>query len=397
MSPKLEEDDKSDSCKLKIYSKREKRVPLFITYFSHGEMKTNIPSELHFQCFKKSTAEQKMEWEISRNLVAANGRLTYVGNCNVSSLHYFVGVRDKISGKMKLYDCVIFRMKAKLQMINNKVEPVSKTYTEGLDALTESFGSKARKRALSLKQKYIVDSSVVKEISIHNSILQLSPSNYALPEYIDYLPPVNRIASSVNDVFDICHIISSQEDISLNIEVQELFASPLDMLTKKRFSFCKYVSMRFENVTIMKAKYLLYFNYLIVFQQLKYTDMRKKDPIPSIPDPYKKNMLEKFTRISRTNSGRIIRSCSNQLKDKLIAYILALGLVIDEFKVNLEEIVEDMSNIKVPKLTTIAKALGCYITTKKIGERIMKYAEIKIPLNVPIPKYVRRSSINKKL
>ncbi|GBN01533.1 DNA-directed RNA polymerase I subunit RPA49 [Araneus ventricosus] len=400
MPHKLEQNDEDDVCKLKICSKREKRVPLFITDFSHGQVKINTPSELKFQCFKKDTDKHKVECEVNRSLVATSGRLNYIGICNVSSLRYFVGVRDKISGKMKLYDCVIFRMKPKLQMVSRNMQPISKTYKEKLDTLTESFGSKARKRALSLKQKSTIDASLVKEISVNNSVLQPSLNkctNDDSPLSIDYLPPLNRIASSVNDVFNIRHIISLEEDTSLNMEAQALLTAPLDEFTKKRFSFCKYVSVRFENVSAVKAKYLLYFNYLIIFQQLKYTDMRKKDPTSSIPDPYKKNMLEKFTVISRTNSGKTTRSCSSQVKDKLVSYIFVLALFIDEYVVNLEEIAEEMSNIKVPKLTTVAEALGCYITKKKIVEQIIKYAELKIPLNVAIPKYARRSSLNKKL
>ncbi|GBN01531.1 DNA-directed RNA polymerase I subunit RPA49 [Araneus ventricosus] len=390
--------DENDDCKLKVYSKRNKRAPVFITDFSHGEVKSN-KNGLKFECYKKDTSVNNVGCDATRELFATNGRLNYTGSSSQSALKYFVGVRNKETGKMKLYDCVLFRMKPDLKNVVGSSEPViPKSYWEGMNELTQQFGSKAKKRALNTLQKCTVDASLDKSLTVNDSILCSSPDRQVgddIQHQIDYLPPQDRNAPVPSEVFDINDIISPEEDVALAQEAQDLLIAPAAQFNEKRSSFCKYVTARFYNIDATKAKLLLYYNYLIFFQRLRYNDIRKKDPTPLIPNPHKKNMLEKFTLSSSSDKGRVSRTCPNQMKDKLVAYILVLALFIDNFKINLDEIQMELNNVGVPKLKTIAEVLGCYTGKNKIGEEVVSFAELRLPLNEVKPKFSKKPSSRK--
>ncbi|GIY66454.1 DNA-directed RNA polymerase I subunit RPA49 [Caerostris darwini] len=382
----------SQVVELKLSSKRKKRAPVLITNYSHGYLNPNPSGKFKIECFKKISDASEIGVDASRNLVASTGRLNYIGSSSATNLQCFVGVRDKQTGNMKLYDCALFNMKPEMKAPKIESKPITNvTYWEGVSTLTENFGSKARQRALSIKQKSYVDVSEEMPNLINESILSPEKLNgNSLPQSMNYLPPLNRDATSIFNVFDINDIISPEESESLESEVQKLFSTTSDEFTKKRLSFCKFVSERFGNVSSEKAKFLIYYNYLVSFQKLRYNDIRKKDPAPDIPEIYKNNFMDKFTMISRTDKGREGRSMPNQLKDKLVSYIFVLALLIENFKVNLEEIVNDLNNVGIPKVALIAQSVGCYVSKKKIGEQDAKFAELKLPLYVVVPKYSKK-------
>ncbi|GIY66452.1 DNA-directed RNA polymerase I subunit RPA49 [Caerostris darwini] len=397
-SDSINENDADIIAKLKVYKKREKRVPVFAVDFTQASSRSNFEC-LQLDCFKKKSDSKKVGVAANRQLVAHNGRLTYVGSSNAVTHHNFVAVRNPTTGRMRLYDCVLFRMKPEMKAAEADDTPTStKSYWDGFNELTEQFGSKTRKRALDKRKQLATDESVLDESAMENltikeegpqsspvdtpstSAAQSSPADTpstSAAQQIDYLPPQNRAASSVRKVFDIDHIISPEEDSALAKEVQEL-KTPLDATTKALF--CKFAGQRFDKVSPKKQKYLVYYNYLVAFQQLKSTDMRRKDPAPDIPQPYKDNILSRFTLVAENDQGRKVRTRPTKLTDKLVAYIFVLALFIEEFKINIEETLEDLRNVGVNKFKLIAEVLGIHITKHTKGGETIHYAELKLPL-----------------
>ncbi|GFX11689.1 DNA-directed RNA polymerase I subunit RPA49 [Trichonephila clavipes] len=387
--------DDNDSCKIRIYSKRNKRVPVFITSFSHGELNTNWNKPPKFECFRKAD-DDKIGCDAERKLIANNGRLNYIGLSDTPLLKHFVGVRSKSTGKIKLFDSVLFRMKpdVKKDVCDIQLNNTPEMYWENLNDLTKSFGTKRRKRAMETSMKCAVDKSE-KESLTFKDFPQLTNPDIPLPDNsqqsIDYLPPRNRDASYVEDVFDINCIISPEEDAALTVELENLLTAPPDVMTEKKLSFCMYAREHFEGASAIKAKYLLYYDYLIKFQKLKFVDIKRKDPAPHIPEPYKQNMLSQFTLLTTNGKGRETRNLPTTMKDKLVSYIFVLALFIDDFKVNINQMSNDL-NLNFKKLTMIAQALGCHLSTKKCDGVDVKYAELKLPLFVFMQKYVKKAS-----
>ncbi|GIX86798.1 DNA-directed RNA polymerase I subunit RPA49 [Caerostris extrusa] len=399
-SDSINENDVDEIAKIKLYRKREKRVPIFAVDFTQASSRSNFEC-LQLDCFKKKSDSKKVGAAANRQLVAHNGRITYVGSSNAVTHHNFVAVRNPTTGRMRLYDCVLFRMKPEMKVAEADDTPTStKSYWDGFNELTEQFGSKTRKRALDMRKQLTTDESVLDGSALENltikeegdqsstidtsstSAAQSSPADTpttSAAQQIDYLPPQNRAASSVRKVFDIAHIISPEEDSSLSKEVQEL-KTPLDATTKARLLFCKFADQRFDKVSPEKQKYLVYYNYLVAFQQLKAQAILKKDPAPDIPQPYKDNILSRFTLMAENNQGRKVRTRPNKLNDKLVAYIFVLALIIDEFKINIEETIDDLRNVGVNKFKLIAETLGCHITKHIKDRETIHYAELKLPL-----------------
>lgn len=377
-----------DLCKIRICNKRNKRVPVFITSFSQGKLKTNA-NQPKFECFKKD--DDKIGCDAERKLIANNGRLIYIGIPSMPHAKHFVGVRSKTTGKIKLYDSVLFHMKPDVKVDESDIcsGTTPKSYLENLNSFTQSFGSKAKKRALDHVLKCKVD-PLEDESSALKNFQQLTPVPDNSQQNIDYLPPQNRNASRVEDVFDIDFIISPEEDASLAIEVQNLLTAPVHVLMKRKLSFSAYVSEHFNNVSSTKAKYLLYCDYLIKFKKLKYADIKKRDPVPHIPEPYKNNILNKFTVLSTNEKGKQLRNCPTKMKDKIMSYIFVLALFIDDYKVNINLLLKDL-NTNFKKIITIAQALGCHVSSKKIDGLDVKYGELKLPLFVLMPMHTKKA------
>ncbi|GFT08797.1 DNA-directed RNA polymerase I subunit RPA49 [Nephila pilipes] len=381
-----------DWCKIKIYNKRNTRVPLFVTNFSHGELNPNAKDRLRFECYKKDDSN-KIGCDAERYLMASYGRLNYIGVSSAPAVQHFIGIRSKTTGKIKLYDSSLFHMKPHVKKSEcDIISSTPKTYWENVNTLTESFGSKARKRALNTKLKCTADASLEESLTLNDTSRLLSPDRSLGDDsqpIIDYLPPQNRAASCAEDVFNINCIISPIEDASLTVDVQELLTASIDVLSEKKF--CVYVKEHFINVSAIKAKYLLYYDYLVKFQNLKYADIRKTNPASHIPELYRQNLFTKFTVSSKSVKGKETLSCPPKMKDKIVAYIFVLALFIDDYKVNLNQVVGDLSNVGMKKLTTIAKALGCHVNSKKVEASLVNYAELKLPLFVFTPARPKKS------
>ncbi|GFR12184.1 DNA-directed RNA polymerase I subunit RPA49 [Trichonephila clavata] len=358
-------------------------------------MNTNSNKQPRFECFKKAD-DDKIGCDAERKLIANNGRLNYIGLSNTPLLKHFVGVRCKSTGKIKLFDSVLFHLKpdVKMNVYDIQSNTTPKTYWEDLNDLTKNFGTKTRKRAMETAMKCSVDKSD-KESLTFKDLPELSTPDSSLPDnsqqHIDYLPPQNQDASCVEDVFDINCIISPEEDVSLAVEVENLLAAPPDVIAERKLSFCISVREHFDGAGAIKAKYLLYYDYLIKFQRLKYADIKRRDPAPHIPEPYKQNMLIKFTLLSTNEKGKETRNFPTTMKDKLVSYIFVLALFIYDFKVNINLISKDL-NLSLKKLITIAQALGCHVSARKSSKLDEKYAELKLPLFVLMPKYVKKVS-----
>lgn len=383
-------ENNTKSCKLRIPKDLSSKTPAFLVNFSNGNINSKFSDQIHFKNLLPTEDKNKTR----RVLIASNGRLNYQSdpvedNINKSKMCYYIGVRSKTSDKMKIYNAALFHLKPIRKTDSLPTTDEVKNTRERLDDLTASFGSKGKKRTMNARQKYSTSitpvDDTIEDLTLDDSLSHINnPVAFPNPSTssIEYLPPQNREATSVDEVYRIGDIINSEDDKCLDELAETLLEEIPTEFTKWKVegTYCEYV-LRHLNSTIdyVKVKYLLYYDFLVKFSQLKVMDIRKKDPIPDIPYPIKSSLLESYTVTSQTESGQPIRSLSSIMKDKLLAYMLVLALFIDDYCVNLAE-VQLGTKYGLPKIAKIAQVLGCHTTSRKVNDSAVQFAELKFPL-----------------
>ncbi|XP_062369554.1 DNA-directed RNA polymerase I subunit RPA49 isoform X2 [Cinclus cinclus] len=142
--------------------------PAALVRFAHGKLQR--PDSLRFTVYRnRDTAHPRKKHR--RILVSETERLCYVGHnfgsevmkCN-TLCRYFVGVLDKNSGQMEVYNAEIFNMQPLLSdnpLPDDTKDYQNKSYREKMDLCIEAFGTSKQKRALSSRRMNAVSSDIV--------------------------------------------------------------------------------------------------------------------------------------------------------------------------------------------------------------------------------------------
>ncbi|CAK6433813.1 unnamed protein product [Pipistrellus nathusii] len=131
-----------------------------LVQFSNGKLQN--PDNMRFSLYKnKDSANPRKKSQ--RILAAETDRLSYVGTnfgtgalkCNTLCRH-FVGILNKTSGQMEVYDAELFNMQPLFpdEPVESELtrESESKTFREKMDSCIEAFGTTKQKRALNSRR-----------------------------------------------------------------------------------------------------------------------------------------------------------------------------------------------------------------------------------------------------
>ncbi|XP_021562718.1 DNA-directed RNA polymerase I subunit RPA49 isoform X2 [Carlito syrichta] len=131
-----------------------------LVQFSNGKLQN--PGNMRFALYKSNNCTNPRK-RSQRILAAETDRLSYVGNnfgtgglkCNTLCRH-FVGILNKTSGQMEVYDAELFNLQPLFsdQSVESELtlESQTKTYREKMDSCIEAFGTTKQKRALNSRR-----------------------------------------------------------------------------------------------------------------------------------------------------------------------------------------------------------------------------------------------------
>lgn len=391
-------------------------VPLI--YFSHAELKHAEDIRAKFEIIttknkKSSLTKSSVCKKLKLNIEDTDMNYEAVEEDNSP---FLVGIMDKETCDITVSSTSYFIMKPECYLGSRTkseslaVNPES-TYSEKLNALTAAFGSSKKRKAMQTKLKNKIDTETLE--SAVNAAIEESKQNISLNEskiseengqdleQFSILPVPNKNAKTPLEVYDLNEIlgISQAEFDRFTIEQSSKFASATTEMIKnwrdKRI-YSEYVcehavlisgSKSSHQYKLLKAKQLVYMNYLMTLYKLKSTQLRAKNPFNSfdVPDAVASRLLEQYTVFSSSNAqAKNIRSMPRRLKDKLICHILILALYIDDFLTSLNFFQKDLK-LSIQKISDFYQALGCFIkntvTTVNNKKIVDKKAELKIPLN----------------
>ncbi|XP_072040367.1 DNA-directed RNA polymerase I subunit RPA49-like [Amphiura filiformis] len=353
-----------------------------------------------------------------RILVAKSQSLQYVGynhgpeapKAN-SACKYLVGVLDKKTNKMKVYDAQYYQLRPWLHNDmqpdqDETDQPTEQTYIEKQDALTEAFGSLRKRRAVDSRHKSKVSNEAIeKSAKVAVTIAKSQPTT-PIKETMDsegVLPCCDREATKVEDVYKLDdlvapHLLEALKKVSgkfCNANIQRI------QEWQKQKTYSSFVLDHLRTLANeptdekqKKAAILLYLHNLSIMYALKISDLNKKIPFEGdTPMSVKKHLLDSFTQSTLVGDGSRQKRClPKRMKDKMISHALVLALILDDYKTKLSPL-QSAFKVGVRILESHARALGCRVTSiAEVAEggaslpskspTAQKVAELSLPLRI---------------
>ncbi|NXY78037.1 RPA49 polymerase, partial [Glareola pratincola] len=378
--------------------------------FSNGRLQR--PDAMRFTVYRSRDAAHPRK-KHRRILVSETERLSYVGN-NFSSgvpkfnslCRYFVGVLNKDSGQMQVYNAEIFNMQPLLsgrkilcltpapqsQRARSLSFPlrcrVSLVYKcvlicfsfAQMDLCIEAFGTSKQKRALNSRRMNAVGNDILntavtkaaaniidaKGVSaLMQDVAQDDVQNISI-----FLPPCNEDADKPENVYKFEDILSPAEYEALRVPAAVFVNITPEEITKKTEdkSHCSFVleELKFmpddEKRRDHKARCLWFLDTLIKFSYLKV--IKKKHPMgPECPHIISRKLMKNFTSLTY-NNGSVQNLVSASMKAKITAYVIALALHINNFQTDLTMLQNDMK-LQESRMMDIAKAMRLKVSKAK--------------------------------
>uniref|UniRef100_A0A8C3GSL2 RNA polymerase I subunit E n=1 Tax=Corvus moneduloides TaxID=1196302 RepID=A0A8C3GSL2_CORMO len=386
----------------------EAERPAALVRFANGKLRH--PDSLRFTVYRnRDTAHPRKRHR--RILVSETERLCYVGHnfgsevlkCN-SLCRYFVGVLDKNSGQMEVYDAEIFNMQPLLsggRCWGSELDYQNKSYREKMDLCIEAFGTSKQKRALSSRRMNAVGSDIVSTAvtkAAANVIdakgvtaLMQDMAQDDVQNISAFLPPCHEDADRPEHIYKFEDILSPAEYEALRVPAATLTSTSAEEMAKRteERSHCSFVleELKFlptdERSRDHKARCLWFLDTLIRFSHLKV--IKKKHPMgPECPHIISRKLMKNFTSLTY-NNGSIQNFISASMKAKLTAYVIVLALHINNFQTDLTVLQNDM---KLPesRILDIAKALRLRVSKAKGGPGLESDQNHKLgTLSLPLP------------
>ncbi|KAG8512197.1 DNA-directed RNA polymerase I subunit RPA49, partial [Galemys pyrenaicus] len=391
-------------------------------WFSNGKLQN--PDNMRFTLYKSndSTNPRKRNQRI---LAAETDRLSYVGNnfgigalkCNTLCRH-FVGILNKTSGQMEVYDAELFNMQPLFSdeiVESESTENQTKTFREKMDSCIEAFGTTKQKRALNSRRMNSVGSdSLTRAVAkAAESIIDTKGVTALVSDAIQdesqddsvYLPPCHADAAQPEDVYKFEDLLSPSEYEALqcpseafkNVTSEEI----LKMIEENRH--CCFVIEALKSLPPneesrdRQARCIWFLDTLIRFRAQKV--IKRKNALgPGVPHIINTKLLKQFTCLTYRN-GSLRNFISDSMKAKITAYVIILALHISDFQIDLTVLQRDLK-LSERRMIEIAKAMRLRISKRRVslaagGEEDHKLGKLQIPL--PPAQNADRQSKRKKI
>ncbi|XP_058998276.1 DNA-directed RNA polymerase I subunit RPA49 [Mustela lutreola] len=380
-----------------------------LVQFSNGKLQN--PGNMRFTLYKSSDSTNPRK-KSQRILAAETDRLSYIGNnfgtgalkCNTLCRH-FVGILNKTSGQMEVYDAELFNMQPLFsdESIESELtqESQTKSFREKMDSCIEAFGTTKQKRALNSRRMNKVGSE-----SLNCAVAKAAENiidakgvtalvNDAIHDDLQddslYLPPCHADAAKPEDVYKFEDLLSTAEYEALqspseafrNVSSEEI----LKMIEEN--SHCSFVIEALKSLPSdeerrdRQARCIWFLDTLIKFRAQKVIK-RKSALGPGVPHIINSKLLKHFTCLTY-NNGSLRNLISDSMKAKITAYVIILALHISNFQIDLTVLQRDLK-LSERRMMEIAKAMRLKISKRRVSLAAGREEDHKMgTLSMPLP------------
>ncbi|NXS52119.1 RPA49 polymerase, partial [Brachypteracias leptosomus] len=390
--------------------------------FSNGRLQR--PGSMQFTVYRNKDKDHPRK-KHRRILVSETERLSYVGNnfgsgvmkCN-SLCRYFVGVLDKESGQMEVYNAEMFNMQPLLSgrrvlclspcsvldaCVHASADWLLTAVLCGLpvcffflisvflpqhggrrihymDLCIEAFGTNKQKRALNARRMNAVGSDVVTTAVAKAAANIIDEKGVAaliqdvaqddVQNISALLPPCNEDAEKPENVYKFEDILSPAEYEALQVPAAVFVNITAEEISKKaeEQSHCSFVLEELkllpadEKSRDHKARCLWFLDTLIKFSHLRV--IKKKYLMgPGCPHIISRKLMKNFTSMTY-NNGSVRNLIPSSMKSKITAYVIALALHISNFQIDLTVLQNDLK-LRESRMMDIAKAMRLKVSKAK--------------------------------
>ncbi|XP_028032036.1 uncharacterized protein LOC114244425 [Bombyx mandarina] len=274
--------------------------------------------------------------------------------------------RNKKTGKVRIIEVGTVDLKPYLKVDLDNSQLME---TSNLD-LSRKFGSKKHKKIMEQREKLKVNVQTVTDqmqnVSQNISEDQLDLSNYNKTDENFYVPPIDREAKSVEQVYDLDKILTEDMFQKVYEEMENTdYMSNFNEFLKTIVS---------ENMPKKHLVLALYANSLLNMYGTLMKDITKKTYV-ACPHSASLNdhILKNFLSISNNRKLR-----TPQMKDKSLCHALVFVLLINKYKFNLEDLCKQL------KFTSRVVATKVSVTGASIiTEGNKKVVQLKLPISKP--------------
>ncbi|RXG54717.1 Endothelial differentiation-related factor 1, partial [Armadillidium vulgare] len=301
--------------------------------FSNGVVKDT--SKLEGKLLR-NMSEKHIRRRSERILSVSNGNMTYSGknfgdniDPNIANRN-FLGILDKKTNKMKLIEMSTFMMHPQLDIKPQAIDSFVSSLKQGekRSLLNETFGGR--------RERATVKNIEARQFDVHDMAGALHDMTQKIDtedmeeefeeafSYDDMLPPCDRDANLVENVYKLADIIPDMELVLYNDEAVEYMDNKKDteglcLLVRQTIANAKLSEDEEETAKLICIA--LYIQNLIELLQTRY---RETPVLKSCPKLIRKKILTKFTE------GKKMRR-SKTSEDKLVAHIIVLSLIANQF------------------------------------------------------------------
>ncbi|XP_052032371.1 DNA-directed RNA polymerase I subunit RPA49 isoform X1 [Apodemus sylvaticus] len=385
---------------------RQKAV---LVQFSNGKLQN--PDNMRFTLYNSTNLVNPRQRN-HRILAAETDRLSYVGNnfgtgalkCNTLCRH-FVGILNKTSGQMEVYDAELFNMQPLFaeDAIDQEppVENQNKTFREKLDSCIEAFGSTKQKRSLNSRRMNKVGSeSLTRTVAkAAENIIDTRGVSALVSDAVQddlhedslYLPPCYADATKPEDVYRFEDILSPAEYDALESPSEafrKVTSEDILKMTEEN-SHCSFIIEMLKSLPAdeehrtRQARSIWFLDALLRFRAQKV--IKGKNALgPGVPHVINTKLLKQFTCLTY-NNGSLRNLISSSMKAKITAYAIILALHISNFQIDLTVLQRDLK-LSEKRMIEIAKAMRLKISKRKVSLADGREENHRLgTLSVPLP------------
>ncbi|KAB1280602.1 DNA-directed RNA polymerase I subunit RPA49 [Camelus dromedarius] len=360
-----------------------------LVQFSNGKLQN--PGNMRFTLYKSndSTNPRKKNQRILVSAAVASclHSADLGGPLRRVRMH-FVGILNKTSGQMEVYDAELFNMQPLFSdesvESESTLESQTKSFREKKRALNSrrmnKVGSESLNRAVAKAAETIIDTKGVTALvsdAIHDDLQDDSL----------YLPPCHADATKPEDVYKF-------EDRILPVGGMPPHVPSWDMHTgvAQPGSLRVHCSFIIEALKSLpsneerrdrQARCIWFLDTLIKFRAQKVIK-RKSALGPGVPHVINTKLLKHFTCLTY-NNGSLRNLISDSMKAKITAYVIILALHINSFQVDLTMLQRDLK-LSEKRMMEIAKAMRLKISKKRVSLAADREEDHKLgTLSIPLP------------
>lgn len=309
---------------------------------------------------------------------------------------FMVGVLDKETNEMTLSPASLINLKPYVKSFEEEEREKEKelSYGEKYKALAMKFGASRIQKTIKGKDRVREMEVNTLDEAMQEAVVSVDTANLTQQADLttnDILPPINTDAKDLSDVFLITDLISEAEIAALlpfttvlrectQVHVnawREQNKYPDFMLSRLP------IVMEDDHMAHLYLSELLYISYLITLLKLPSKSIgSKKTSFPNTPSVVTESMYKKFTSLGQRD-GKLRTSMSDKQRNKLIAHILALTLIVDKYCVRYSELCKD-TGVQSRVLSDTYRSMGCSISKLKGDQnKGQMLAVLKLPVKLP--------------